>query len=54
MIVVAHEDPIDLKPCPICTSRRYWFDGREWICLGCFTSELEAQVWLELNNQAIQ
>src|ERR1019366_7493962 len=30
-----YEAGVDLKPCPVCGSRMWWFDGQEWQCWTC-------------------
>lgn len=46
----------NLKPCPICTGRRCWFDGREAKCPGGFprTGRPDLVGVEELNSEPIQ
>ena len=43
---------MDLKPCPMRTSRRHWLEGREWECPGRFPRELEGQIWGGVGQRA--
>ena len=32
---LSYDDAAKLTPCAVCSSRRYWFDGKVWQCWNC-------------------
>ena len=40
-----------LMPCPVCGSRRFWFDGEAWQCWNCVPPPSDDMVRVDLNER---
>jgi ribosomal protein L37AE/L43A len=43
-----YEEMDKLTPCPVCGSRRYWFDGEVWQCRNCVPPPSEGVIRVNL------
>jgi hypothetical protein len=44
-----YEAVADLAPCPVCGSRKWWFDGQQWQCWRCAPCPDKNPITAELN-----
>jgi hypothetical protein len=40
-----------LRPCQVCGSRRYWFDGEVWQCWSCVPLPSADMIRVDLNER---
>jgi len=48
MAALRYEEMDKLRPCALCGSHRYWFDGAAWQCWTCVPPTSEDTIWIDL------